>query len=221
MCSNFFLFHKFWENKECFLLSSLRTLAFFVQDLDVNIALPFKVVTNFLDPFSYEYTSPTNNKLRTNFLLSSDAEILLLSTDWAQQIVAKCAKACMQCVHIPTELPFCMPPIGGWESGTSSLSICKLKNSSRKSVFTLKEETLRGMQCLHTSMKPSSSSSFSPPPPPPPPPCKSPFFSISGKVPGVESLLLLTPPPLNSFLTYKSAFFYKGEPACNISVFAK
>ncbi len=30
------------------------------------------------------------------------------------QIDAKRAKTCMQCVRVPTELPFCMPLVGGW-----------------------------------------------------------------------------------------------------------
>ena len=54
---------------------------------------------------------PTINELLINFRLSSDAEILLISTDSALQIGAKRAKACMQCVYISSELPFCMPSL--------------------------------------------------------------------------------------------------------------
>ncbi len=53
--------------------------------------------------------TPTNNALLIIFLLSSEAETLLLSTDWAYQIGAKRAKTCTQRLHIPIELPFCMP----------------------------------------------------------------------------------------------------------------
>ncbi len=55
--------------------------------------------------------SPTNNALLINFLVSSDAETLLISTDRAYKSAPKRAKTCTQCVHILTELPFCMPPL--------------------------------------------------------------------------------------------------------------
>ncbi len=52
-----------------------------------------------------------NHALLVKFRLSSDAEILLLSTETSIQVGAKLAKTCMNCVHIPTELPFCAPPL--------------------------------------------------------------------------------------------------------------
>ena len=54
---------------------------------------------------------PTNNALLRTFGLSFYAEILLMSTDSALPIGTKYAKTCMQCVYIPTELPFCIPPL--------------------------------------------------------------------------------------------------------------
>ncbi len=66
-------------------------------------------------------TCPTNNALLIIFRLNSAAEILLLSTDLAYKSGAKRAKTCMQCVHIPTELPFWIPPlVVGWLSHSSS-----------------------------------------------------------------------------------------------------
>ncbi len=56
---------------------------------------------------------PTNNALLINFRLSSVAEILLISI----QISAKCAKTCMQCVHIHIFqlcLHLQLSNIGGW-----------------------------------------------------------------------------------------------------------
>ena len=50
---------------------------------------------------------PTNNALLINFRLSSDAEILLISTDRAY----KSAPNMQKCVCIPTELPFYIPPL--------------------------------------------------------------------------------------------------------------
>ncbi len=55
--------------------------------------------------------NPTNNGPLINFLLSSDAKILLLSTDWAYKSAPKRVKTCVQCVHIPAELPLCIPPL--------------------------------------------------------------------------------------------------------------
>ncbi len=53
--------------------------------------------------------TPTNNALPTNFFLSSDAEISLTSPDLSIQRNAQ--KTCVRRVHIPTDLPFCMPPL--------------------------------------------------------------------------------------------------------------
>ncbi len=54
---------------------------------------------------------PTNNAPLIGFRLSSDAEILLISSDWACKNRAKRAKTCMQYAYVPTELPFCVPPL--------------------------------------------------------------------------------------------------------------
>ncbi len=61
--------------------------------------------------FSYYGWGPANNSLLINFRLSSDAEILLTNTDRACELSPKRAKTCTQRVRIPTELPFCMPPL--------------------------------------------------------------------------------------------------------------
>ncbi len=61
---------------------------------------------------------PTNNALLTDFLLSSDAEILLQSADRACKSAPKRAKEknpCTQRVRVPSELPFLHATGGGWE----------------------------------------------------------------------------------------------------------
>ena len=60
---------------------------------------------------SQQRDDPTNNALLVSFLLSSDAEILLLSTDGASKIGAKRANTRVQRVRVLTELPFCMSPL--------------------------------------------------------------------------------------------------------------
>ena len=57
------------------------------------------------------HCSPTNNAPLINFFLSSDAKILLISTDWARKSAPKRAKMCMRRARVPTELPFCRPPL--------------------------------------------------------------------------------------------------------------
>ena len=57
------------------------------------------------------HTQPTTHSLLIDFRPSSDAEILLISLRLSIQIGAKRANTCMQCAHIPTELPFCIPPL--------------------------------------------------------------------------------------------------------------
>ena len=56
---------------------------------------------------------PANNDaLLINFRLSSDAENFVNKHRLSMQTGAKtCKKTCMQRVHIPTELPFCMPSL--------------------------------------------------------------------------------------------------------------
>ncbi len=64
----------------------------------------------FLCPWS-QIDSPTNNRPLINFLLSSDAEILLTSTDWACKSAPNVQKRACNVQRIPTELPFCKPPL--------------------------------------------------------------------------------------------------------------
>ncbi len=65
--------------------------------------------------FKWSPLYPTNNALLLSFRPSSDAEILWISTEWARKSGAKRAKTWMRCVHILTELPFCMPLlVVGW-----------------------------------------------------------------------------------------------------------
>ncbi len=55
---------------------------------------------------------PTNNALLTNFRLSSECRNFATEHRLSMQVGAKRAKTCMQCVRcVPTELPFCMPPL--------------------------------------------------------------------------------------------------------------
>ncbi len=54
---------------------------------------------------------PTNNTLLTNFRLSSDAKKIVHEHRPSIQMGAKRAKTCVQRVHVPTELPFCVPPL--------------------------------------------------------------------------------------------------------------
>ena len=54
---------------------------------------------------------PTNNALLIKFRLSSDTIFFVNKHRPSMQIDAKRAKTCVQCVRIPTELPFCIPPL--------------------------------------------------------------------------------------------------------------
>ncbi len=54
---------------------------------------------------------PTNNATLINFRLSSDAKNFVNKHRLSIQIGARRAKTCVQCVHIPTELPLCIPPL--------------------------------------------------------------------------------------------------------------
>ena len=55
---------------------------------------------------------PTDNALLTNFRQSSDAEFFFVNKcRLSMQVGAKHANACAQCVRVPTELPFCLPPL--------------------------------------------------------------------------------------------------------------
>ena len=55
--------------------------------------------------------SPTNDALSINFWPSSDAEIFVGKHRLGMRTGAKRAKTCVQRVRIPTELPFCIPPL--------------------------------------------------------------------------------------------------------------
>ena len=66
---------------------------------------------------------PTNNALLINFRLSSDAGILLLSTDRACKLAPNVQKTLVQRVRIPTELPFCMPTAAGWGTADPDMMI--------------------------------------------------------------------------------------------------
>ncbi len=54
---------------------------------------------------------PTNSALLVNFRLSSDAEIFVNKHRLSMQVGAERARMRMQRVRIPTELPFCIPPL--------------------------------------------------------------------------------------------------------------
>ena len=54
------------------------------------------------------WTSPTNNTLLISFRLSRN---FVNKHRLSMQIGAKRGKKCLQCVHISTELPFCIPPL--------------------------------------------------------------------------------------------------------------
>ena len=51
---------------------------------------------------------PTSNALLIDFRLSSDADVLSISTEWACKVSGKHAKTCVQRVRVPTELPCCI-----------------------------------------------------------------------------------------------------------------
>ena len=80
---------------------------------------------------------PTNNALLINFRLRSDAEILLPSTDGACKSAPKRAKTRMQRVLIPTELPFCIPPlVVGLAFGKRRNFLSRYFSGGKKSVST-------------------------------------------------------------------------------------
>ncbi len=57
---------------------------------------------------------PTNNALLINFQLSSDAEISLISTDWAYRSTSNVQKRVCN-VSNWASIPFCIPPlVVGW-----------------------------------------------------------------------------------------------------------
>ena len=69
---------------------------------DKNLTRQIKKIS-----FVSHLTYPTNSALLINFRLSSDAEILLIKCRLSIRIGAKTS----HCVHIPTVLPFCIPPL--------------------------------------------------------------------------------------------------------------
>ncbi len=80
-------------------------------DTQVQFKSDASVESRLAKNFSMPHGNPTNSALIINFQLSSDGEILLRSADRAYKLAPNIAKSCMQCVHIPTELPFCIPPL--------------------------------------------------------------------------------------------------------------
>ncbi len=61
-----------------------------------------------------------NNTLLIDFRPSSRCRICVNNHPLSIQIGGKRAKTCMQCVDIPTELPFCVPPlVVGFSCSTS------------------------------------------------------------------------------------------------------
>ncbi len=76
---------------------------------------------------------PTDNALVINFRVSSDAEITLINTGRAHKIGAKtCKNVACNVYRIPTDVPFCMPPlvVGG---GSDSARKEKKNNQLSKS----------------------------------------------------------------------------------------
>ncbi len=70
-----------------------------------------KKASEVTQPTHLTWCNPTNNALLISFLLSSNAKVLLISTDWACKSAPKCAKTCTQCACVPTDLQVCMPPL--------------------------------------------------------------------------------------------------------------
>ena len=73
-----------------------------------------------LSSFSLCHSHPTNNALLTNFWLSSDAEIVLIRTNWACKLIPKMQKRCMR--HVPTYsdgASILHATIGGWANNPS------------------------------------------------------------------------------------------------------
>ncbi len=68
--------------------------------------------SHFLRKEKRKKKNPTNNALLINFLLSSDAEIFVTEHRLSMQIRCQnVQKTCVQRVHVPTERPFCTPPL--------------------------------------------------------------------------------------------------------------
>ena len=63
----------------------------------------------------------TLNKLRTDFRCRNFVNKQRVSI----KIGTKCAKTCMQCVYIPTELPFCIPPLVVGYGSSNAFSLQK------------------------------------------------------------------------------------------------
>ncbi len=78
---------------------------FLLYSTDIAVPISF-FFSGKRQPNQQRTLNKLNKKLRCRNLVHKHQ----LST----QISAKLAKACVQRAHIPTELPFCMPPFGGW-----------------------------------------------------------------------------------------------------------
>ena len=118
--------------------------------------------------------SPTNNaqlgKLPTE---SDDAEILSLKHRLSMQIGG--ARTCKDVYHIPTELPFCMPPVGGWVGGWRGMERRTDAASDNRSDLVLEAAAATDAT---TAAEPSSTYLRTPPP----------FFSFSKSEAGLPDL---------------------------------
>ena len=77
--------------------------------------------------------APTNNALPTDFLLSSDAEILLPSAGRGMRVGARtCANVRTRRARIPTEHPFfCTPPlVVGNQKNKTTTTNCRIETHS-------------------------------------------------------------------------------------------
>ncbi len=69
--------------------------------------------------FLSSYRCPTNNALSIKFRLSSNGEILLISTDWAYKLVPNVQKCVCNVCTFRLSFHFCVPPsVVGYESHT-------------------------------------------------------------------------------------------------------
>ncbi len=76
--------------------------------------------------------NPTNNALSINFRLSFQCRSFVNKHRLSIQVGAKRAKTCMHCVHLPTELPFCIPPLVVGNPASHFIIIIQFPSSARK-----------------------------------------------------------------------------------------
>ncbi len=104
---------------------------------------------------------PTNSALLIKFRLSSDAQNLATKLRRSLQVGAQnVQETCMQRVHVPTELPFCMPPIGGW--------VPVVVDAPHSCSLQAPLASHGGQQLIHTSLCPFLHVCHPSLPPPPP-----------------------------------------------------